>query len=635
MIQNYINRTKRVSNTDSLTQFCKKAISSTRQFIKNNPDVLIMEADKGNRTVIMDLQDYNMKMGSLVEDTTIYEEIKRDPTTKYQKDNNNIVRRLLDLKLIDNRTRYKLTNNAAVCPRIYGQPKAHKPGLPLRPVVPNVTAPTYELSKYIANILQKAFSSSFNIKDSYAFCEYVNGLQVPPDHLIVSFDVISLFTNVPIDLVRQGIISMWTDIKKHTNINLDFFIEIVEFCVDASYFCFRGKFYHQKFGTAMGSPLSPILADIVLENLMLWAARTANIPPELIKKYVDDTFIILHKNQIETTLHIFNRYNTHLQFTCEIEKDNKLAFLDTMVIRTENNTLKTDWYAKPISSGRLLNFYSFHPYDQKIGVASNFIDRVRAFSKVKTKHEQDQLILQRLQENNYPKPLINRLLHRQPPLPQPVPALSSPTTTDTEPIQYRSIPYVHTLSSMISKTLQNNIPSIRVTTRSTNTNQKLYPNPKDPVPQSHKYNIVYEIPCQNCRSCYVGMTTNSLQKRLSGHQSTINSLDNKLQQGHQYHEPEIQHLKGRTALVEHCIDHQHRFDLTNTRIVDHTFKRSTLPILEMCHIATNPHTINRRTDTDNLNRSYSNIIHTLRKPVRDLPQTSHSNNNIPSSLDVQ
>lgn len=124
-------------------------------------------------------------MGNLVGDTDVYETLNRDRTGKYQRQNNNMVKCLYDLKLIDYKGKYKLTNNAAYCPRIYGQPKAHKPGLPLRPVVPNVPSPTYHLYKHFASILQQASRSKFNVKDSYEFCDMVNGLQVPQDHVLV------------------------------------------------------------------------------------------------------------------------------------------------------------------------------------------------------------------------------------------------------------------------------------------------------------------------------------------------------------------------------------------------------------------------------------------------------------------
>lgn len=177
----------------------------------------------------------------------------------------------------------------------------------------------------MADILQRSFKSQYNAVDSKSFCVYVNNMQIPPDHILVSFDAVSLFTNVTKEVVTHDIIMMWDEIRKNTEINLDFFLEIVNFCFDASFFCFRGKYYHQISGTAMGSPLSPILADIVMDNLITRAINLAAIPPQLIRKYVDDLFLVIHKDKLDQTLSIFNAQNEKIKFTSEVEDNGKLA----------------------------------------------------------------------------------------------------------------------------------------------------------------------------------------------------------------------------------------------------------------------------------------------------------------------
>ncbi|EDS29091.1 ATP-binding cassette sub-family G member 4 [Culex quinquefasciatus] len=93
-----------------------------------------------------------------------------------------------------------------------------------------------------------------------------------------------------------------------------------------------------------------------------------------------------------------------------------------------------------------------------------------------------------------------------------------------------------------------------------------------------------------------------------GHQSYINALDKKLLEGYQYSDVEVQQLREKTALIEHCILHQHRFNLKQPHIIDHSYKTSALPVLEMCHITTTSNTVNRRTDTDGLSCAYANCL---------------------------
>lgn len=161
--------------------------------------------------------DYDHKMRALVNDATIYGKVKSDPTTRYQNANNNIVKRLKELKLIDPRTANALISNNATCPRIYGQPKAHKHNLPLRPVIPNITAPTFKLAKFIADILQNSFQSQYSTTSSFDFCNEVNRAKLPEGYIMISLDVTSMFTNVP-----RHIIERWNEVK--TRINLDLFL---------------------------------------------------------------------------------------------------------------------------------------------------------------------------------------------------------------------------------------------------------------------------------------------------------------------------------------------------------------------------------------------------------------------------
>ncbi|XP_062703786.1 uncharacterized protein LOC134286220 [Aedes albopictus] len=270
----------------------------------------------------------------------------------FQNQNNTIVKRLQDLKLIDPYHASRLKTYKAVCPKIYGLPKAHKPGLPLRPVVPCMTAPT---------------------------------------------------------LMKQSIFKHWDEIKKHTAICLDLFWEVTEFCIDASYFVFEGTYYQQIFGTAMGSPLSPIIAEYVMEDLLDDAVAATTVVIPYLKKYVDDLFLALPVEKIEEVLNVLNQQNTNIQFTVEKEENCRLPFLDLLLVRQEDRTIKTEWYRKAISSGRFLNYHSGHPMSLKMNVAFNFAKRVLRFSTNLSLKKAKSIIFGLLRTNDYPSNIINRI----------------------------------------------------------------------------------------------------------------------------------------------------------------------------------------------------------------------------------
>ncbi|XP_055590872.1 uncharacterized protein LOC129742954 [Uranotaenia lowii] len=531
----------------------------------------IIRSDKGKRMVVMKKEDYNNKMLKLLDDPT-YEVLKKDPTSKITKQTNDIINRLYKLKLIDKKTATTLEAKNSIRPCIYGQPKAHKPDLPLRPVVPNITAPTYKLAKYVCQILQSSFNSQYNIKDSFQLIRVLQQVKLPPDYILVSFDVVSLFTNTPKRLIIHDIIMNWDTIGKATNINLDIFIEMIELCLESCYFIFGQKFYRQKEGTAMGSPTSPILCDLVMEGLLRNCTKKLDFPVPLLIKYVDDLLLALPNNQLTHVLQTFNSYHPKMQFTMETAKNNSIAFLDTFITINEDRTLSTEWYSKDISSGRLLNYHSFHPISVKLNVARNFVKRVIKFDSRNQKSKQHTTIHRILRQNNYPKQLINRIINREnhihqheqsttpnitiaqhptdqhPTEQHPIeqhptqqqPAIIPPTQQQHKPnnedhqstaqtatessinppqIRYFPLTFIPNLSSHITKILKTDYAEIHIANCIPKPLGMLLPRAKDPIASSETPNIIYSIPCSSCPKQYIGMSRNNLKTRLVGHKS--------------------------------------------------------------------------------------------------------------------
>ena len=108
---------------------------------------------------------------------------------------------------------------------------------------------------------------------------------------------------------------------------------LLEFCLNSTYFTFQGKFYEQIDGTAMGLPISPIVANLFMEDLEIKALATSPHPPSLWKRFVDDTFIILKKSHKNSLLKHLNSIDNNIKFTCEESKeDGSIPFLDILII---------------------------------------------------------------------------------------------------------------------------------------------------------------------------------------------------------------------------------------------------------------------------------------------------------------
>ena len=84
-------------------------------------------------------------------------------------------------------------------PRIYGLAKIHKQNTPLRPIVSTIGSPTYQLAKYLTKLLPPHLGNTEHfIKDSTHFINKIQEIKLNPEDILVSFDVVSLFTKVPL-----------------------------------------------------------------------------------------------------------------------------------------------------------------------------------------------------------------------------------------------------------------------------------------------------------------------------------------------------------------------------------------------------------------------------------------------------
>ncbi|EFN62673.1 hypothetical protein EAG_00345, partial [Camponotus floridanus] len=175
--------------------------------------------------------------------------------------------------------------------------------------------------------------------------------------------------------------------------------------LDSTFFLFNGVAYKQIFGTPMGSPLSPICADIALQDLEEKAIARLSFHLPFYFRYVDDIVLLAPLNFSKLLLSTFNSLHNRLQFTIEIANNNRLNFLDVSIVVNQNQ-LEFDWYHKPTFSGRFLNFFSQHPLIHKKGVIIGLTDRVFKLSHPRFHEKNLSVIMDILLKNGYPIKLI-------------------------------------------------------------------------------------------------------------------------------------------------------------------------------------------------------------------------------------
>ena len=153
----------------------------------------------------------------------------------------------------------------------YGLPKIHKPDTALRPIVSSCGYVTYGVAKELAKILKPLVGKSpHHINSTQDFVEQVKHITLPHEECLSSCDVSAQFTSVPVDPalnIIKDLLEKDHTLKERTVLAVSDIILLLGFCLKNTYFSFQDQFYEGVEGAAMGSPVSPIVANLYMEYL--------------------------------------------------------------------------------------------------------------------------------------------------------------------------------------------------------------------------------------------------------------------------------------------------------------------------------------------------------------------------------
>ena len=409
-VDTYIKNCKKEIKEINFQQKCKSDKMSPKDLealrsLKQRTDIVIKPADKGGAVVVWAKDAYITEGIKQLSDQKFYKALDEDTTGEIQKDIQKEIDRLIKDGSLKDSAKHLLVASPR-CSRFYLLPKIHKAGNPGRPVVSNISCPTYNISKFLSNtfkpIIQK--SSSY-IRDSTHLLQKLNEFtfkEDSPNNVLFTMDVKGLYTNIP---NADGLKALKYHLERepHQEIPTDTLIRLAELVLTVNCMEFNGRFYSQVSGTMMGTPFGvEYSCSFMIYQETKLLERYNNSKPVLYLRYIDDIFGIseMPRDQLDLFMQAVKDDHQALQYTETVGRE--VNMLDT-TLKVEGTKITSTLFTKSTDSHSYLLFDSSHPHSCKTSIPFSQFLRLRRICSDDKDFESKSKWLSKFFSNSCPK----------------------------------------------------------------------------------------------------------------------------------------------------------------------------------------------------------------------------------------
>ena len=334
----------------------------------------------------------------------------------------------------------------------------------------------------------------------------------------------------------------------------------------------------------MGSPLAPVLANFFMGHYeRLWLEKYTGTKVLYYRRYVDDIICCFqNSHDADMFFQYLNKCHPNIKFTMETETDGKLPFLDVILSkqRSSNNECSciTSVFRKKTYTGLLTNYFSFIPFQYKVGLIKTLIDRAYKINNTTQGFQNDiNTLTTILKSNMFPSWLIDKSVQGY---------LRNVTTKeapkhDVPNYHFYKLPYIGFYSSYTRKKISSIINKY---CKDLNVKVIFSPfklcnifSPKDFIPDSLKSRVVYKFTCAGCGARYNGETNRHFYTRVNEH----------------LFRDKNSHIFKHLSFSKNCLDN---CDVSCFKIIDNATSFYQLKIKESFHIERLKPELNKQVD---------------------------------------